>query len=97
MKPLKSSSSDYFSELEKRSKKSRIYTSYQLVGLNLAEVLEDLRHKSLYIKIAKEGNVMKLLALAKSVAERPNVKNKGAYFMRLLAASRPSAKHKTDK
>ena len=75
---------DYLEELKKRKKESRVYKEYQLVGLLISEVLEDEEHKSLYIKLAKEHNQDELLKLAKSVAERENVKNKGAYFMKLL-------------
>jgi len=70
--------------LEKRGKKSKIYTRHQLIGLEIAEILEDEKHKSLYIKLAKEKNPETLLELAKSVAERKKVKNKGAYFMKIL-------------
>ncbi len=73
----------YFEELKKRSKTSRVYKSYQLTGLEIANILEDWRHKSLYIKLAKEHGY-RLLEIAKSVAERKNVKNRGAYFMSLI-------------
>ena len=43
----------------------------------------DERHKALYIKLAKENDAERLLALAKDIAERKNVQNKGAYFMRV--------------
>ncbi len=75
---------DYLDELKKRGKESRIYKEHQLIGLMVAEILEDETHKSLYIKLAKEHNRDKILKLAKSVAERKNVDNKGAYFMKLL-------------
>ncbi len=75
---------DYRELLKKRAKESKVYTSYQLTGLLLAEILKDKGHKSLYIKLAKEHGSDKLIKLAKSVAERKNVKNMGAYFMRLL-------------
>ena len=76
----------YLQELKRRSKESRIYRKYQLVGLLLAEILEDEKHKTLYIKLAKEGNGDRLLALAKDVAERKNIKKKGAYFMKILTS-----------
>ena len=75
---------DYLEELKKRKKESRVYSEHQLVGLLIAEILEDDKHKSLYIKMAKDYNPDKLLKLAKSVAERKNVENKGAYFMKLF-------------
>ncbi len=75
---------DYIEELKRRRKESRVYSEHQLVGLLVAEVLEDEEHKSLYIKLAREHDSDKLLKLAKSVAERKNVKNKGAYFMKLF-------------
>jgi len=75
---------DYRELLKKRAKESKVYSSHQLVGLTLAEILGDESHKSLYIKLAKTHDMDKLIRLAKSVAEKKNVKNKGAYFMRLL-------------
>jgi len=50
----------------------------------IAEILHDDKHKALYIKLAKERNQNKLLELAKGIAERPNIKNKGAYFMKMV-------------
>ncbi len=70
--------------LKERAKKSKVYSPHQMTGLMLAEILGDEKHKSLYIKLAKKYQADKLLTLAKSVAGRKNVKNKGAYFMRLL-------------
>lgn len=88
MKPLKESSKTYFEELERRSKKSRVHKPYQLVGLELAEILKDRKHKSLYIKLAKKHAGDKLLALAKSIAEKNHIKNLGAYFMKVLTDSK---------
>lgn len=75
---------EYLELLKERAKKSKVYSPHQMTGLMLAEILGDEKHKSLYIKLAKKYKADKLLTLAKSVAERKNVKNKGAYFMRLL-------------
>jgi hypothetical protein len=71
----------YLSELAARRRKSRAYTRHQLMGLLIAELLGDRTHKSLYIKMAKEGNPDVLMSLAKDVADRPNIDNRGAYFM----------------
>ena len=75
---------EYLSEIRKRAKESRVYRKYQLTGLMLAEILGDRPHKALYIKLAKERSEQELLSLAESVASNKNVKNKGAYFMRIL-------------
>lgn len=83
---------DYLEELKKRKKESRVYSEHQLVGLLLAEILEDDEHKSLYIKLAKENNTDELLRLAKSIGERKNVENKGAYFMKLFYDNEDSKK-----
>ena len=72
---------DYLKELKKRSKESRVYRKYQLEGLEIAQILRDESHKSLYIKLAKEGDAESLRRLAKSIAENRNIKRKGAYFM----------------
>ena len=75
---------DYLQELRERGKASRVYREYQLVGLLVAEILSDEKHKSLYIKLAREHGTEKMLRLAKDVADRKRIKNKGAYFMKML-------------
>jgi hypothetical protein len=74
----------YMKELKRRGKESHVYRKYQLLGLEISQILRDEKHKSLYIKLAKEKNGDRLLRLAKDIAERKNVKNRGAYFMSLL-------------
>lgn len=75
---------NYLEKLKERGKKGHIYREFQDTGLMLAEILADRRHKALYIKLAKERDKQELLSLAKRVAENKNIKNKGAYFMRVL-------------
>ncbi|MEX2033287.1 MAG: hypothetical protein WD889_01875 [Candidatus Colwellbacteria bacterium] len=75
---------DYLKELKERGKTSRVYREYQLVGLLVAEILNDEKHKSLYIKLAQKYGSQKMLQLAKDVADRKRIKNKGAYFMKML-------------
>jgi len=86
----------YLKALKQRGAESHVYRKYQLMGLEIAEALKDEAHKSLYIKLAKEHGGERLLRLAKDVAERRNVKNRGAYFMTLLKSegspARPSIK-----
>ena len=74
----------YLKELKRRAKESHVYRKYQLIGLEISQILGDEAHKSLYIKLAKEGNPDRLLRIAKEVAERKNVAKKGAYFMSLI-------------
>ena len=81
---FKKLSQDYLFEIKARSKKSKVYKSYQLLGLQLAEILEDERHKSLYIKLAKKFDGSQLLSLAKKISENKAVRNKGAYFMKIF-------------
>ncbi len=81
----KVTSGQYINELKKRSAKARVTQQFQFIGLEIAMVLKDLPHKALYIKYAKEYNPEKLLALAKDVASRRDVKNPGAYFMRMVS------------
>lgn len=80
---------NYLNILKERAKKSRVYKSYQFIGLTIAQLLNDEKHKSLYIKLAKEHNQNHLLGIAKDVAERKNIENKGGYFMKVLAKTRP--------
>lgn len=74
----------YLETLKERAKTSRVYKKYQLTGLLIAQLLNDEKHKSLYIKLAKTRNQQKLMSIARDVSERKNIRNKGAYFMRIL-------------
>ena len=82
----------YLDLIKERGAKSKVYKKYQSTGLALSEILADPGHKSLYIRLAKTQNEDKLLSLAKDVSGRENVKNKGAYFMRLLQESKLASK-----
>jgi hypothetical protein len=84
MQKMSGEGQDYVKNLKTRGKDSRVYHSHQFVGLEIAMLLGDLEHKSLYIKFAKQHNPERLLALAKSVLEKRDVKNRGAYFMTLV-------------
>lgn len=75
---------NYLDLLRERKADSRVYFRHQSVGLELAEILKDEEHKSLYMKLAKDYDAEALIRLAKDVAFRKNVENKGAYFMKLL-------------
>ena len=76
---------EYFKNLDERRHESHVYRPYQLIGLELAEILHDEAHKSLYIKLAKDhSDYHRLLSLAKRIAEQNSVRNKGAYFMKLF-------------
>jgi len=87
MDNLQKISKHYTNLLKERAKKSRVYQPHQMTGLILAEILEDPKHKSLYMKLAKNYDNDELLHRAKDIAERKNIKNKGAYFMKVLKAS----------
>jgi len=85
---------DYFKKLKARSAESRVYRKFQLQGLELADILKDRRHKALYIKLAKEGDPERLRILARGIAENPGIRNKGAYFMKVLQAKLKESKKK---
>ena len=87
MESVRKLSEKYFEALSDRSRRSRAFRDYQLIGLQLAEILFDRRHKALYIKLAKEYNTDKLLELAAKIEERDDIRNRGAYFMKVLHAS----------
>lgn len=53
---------------------------FQTFGIHLSEELDDYKHKSLYIKLAKTVH-RSLLEKALSFAVDSNAKNKGALFM----------------
>lgn len=81
---------NYLELLKERGKKSHVYKKYQLIGLMIAELLNDEKHKSLYIKLAKKHNPSHLLGIAKDVSERKNIENKGGYFMKVLIKTHPN-------
>jgi hypothetical protein len=83
---------DFLETLRERAKKSRVYRPYQLTGLEISEILEDQKHKALYIKLAKEHDAGMLMTLAKEVRERKKIRNKGAYFMRLISDKKNDGK-----
>lgn len=80
---------NYLETLKERGKQSRVYKKYQLIGLEIAQALNDEKHKSLYIKLAKKHPGDHLLSIAKDVSERKKIKNKGAYFMKVLQKTHP--------
>lgn len=82
-------SKEYLDVIKERAKTSRVYKKYQLTGLLIAELLKDDKHKSLYIKLAKKHHSDDLLRIAKEVAERKKIKNKGGYFMTVLTKTHP--------
>ncbi len=88
----KSPGKKYIDLLKERKSTSRVYVPHQSVGLVLAEILDDEKHKSLYMKLAKEYDVQTLMGLAKDVASRRGVRNKGAYFMRLFTEAKKGKK-----
>ena len=82
MDKFKDLSGEYLAALTERAKKSKVHKPYQLLGLTLSQLLEDEKHKSLYMGMAKKYNNDYLLSLAKRVAEKGGISNKGAYFMK---------------
>ncbi|MEK7512868.1 MAG: hypothetical protein AAB601_01580 [Patescibacteria group bacterium] len=78
------SSKSYLETLRSRQRDNRAHRRYQAVGAELAEMLSDRKHTALYIKLAMQFDEERLRALARSVAGRVNIKNPGAYFMRVL-------------
>lgn len=83
---------DYIELLKQRAKESRVYSPHQMTGLMLSEILHDKSHKSLYMRLAKKYDNDELLKLAKNIAEKTDIKNRGAYFMSIIkekAARKP--------
>jgi hypothetical protein len=65
---------------------------FQTFGLKLAEDLDDYKHRSLYIKLAKTVH-RSILERALSFAVDSNADNKGALFMWKLKALRAGSKN----
>ncbi|MFA5084448.1 MAG: hypothetical protein WC475_03685 [Candidatus Paceibacterota bacterium] len=75
---------DYLNTIKERGNTGRVHKKFQFTGLTIAGILGDEKHKSLYIKMAQKYDEHKLITTAKSVAERKNIQNKGAYFMKVF-------------
>lgn len=71
-----------------------ISREFQSFGIHLAEELDDYKHKSLYIKLAKTVH-RSLLEKALTFACDSNAKNKGALFMWKLKELRELEKKNT--
>lgn len=80
---------DYLKKIKERSKESHVHRKFQFIGLEIATLLNDQKHKALYIKMAKERNPETLLAIAKDVSMRKNIENKGGYFMKVVQSKLP--------
>ena len=90
MESINKESQKYLEVLKQRARESRIYKPCQAIGLDITDLLKDLEHKSLYMRLAKQYDNHALLQLAKQIAERKDVVNKGAYFMSALKLSKIS-------
>ncbi|MBI2033304.1 MAG: hypothetical protein HYT10_02455 [Candidatus Levybacteria bacterium] len=64
-----------------------ISREFQSFGMHIADVLDDYKHRSLYIKLAKTVH-RSLLEKALSFVSDSNAKNKGALFMWKLSELR---------
>lgn len=69
---------------------------FQTFGIHLSESLDDYKHKSLYIKLAKTVH-RSILEKALSFAIDSNAKNKGALFMWKLKELRELEKKAAEK
>jgi hypothetical protein len=75
---------EYLKTLSERKRKTRVFRDFQHTGLVIAALLNDQKHKALYIKLAKKIDKETLINIAKDVSSRKNISNKGAYFMELI-------------
>jgi len=87
---------DYLNTIRERMKTNRIHKKFQMVGLMIAEILQDDKHKALYMRLAKKHNEQDLIILARDVAERRSIQNKGAYFMKVLQSKNEELKKAKD-
>lgn len=85
------------SRLKDRGVKARVTQQFQLIGLEVATALKDFAHRAIYIKYAKELGSDRVLALAKDIASRRDVKNHAAYFMKMIQEEVRSKKHEVSK
>jgi len=67
---------------------------FQQYGLELAEELGDMRHKALYIKLAKENPRERLEAARRFVKDAENARSKAKLFMWKIKQLKQNAKGK---
>lgn len=67
--------------VERRKESQRISKEFQDFGVRLSEVLGDSKHKSLYIKLAKEKPRQALEEALSYVQDYPHARTKGRLFM----------------
>jgi hypothetical protein len=77
--------------------KKYVSREFQDYGYRLAEELDDLKHKALYIKLAKELPRALLEAARNFVKDATNVRNKGKLFMWKLTELKKQSKEKLKK
>ncbi|HET9946469.1 MAG TPA: hypothetical protein VFQ63_00185 [Patescibacteria group bacterium] len=77
------------------TKDKYISREFQAFGVHLAEELNDMKHKSLYIKMAKTEH-RPLLEKALSFVSDSKANNKGALFMWKLKQLKGEVKKKTE-
>lgn len=73
--------SDLLKNYEEKAEDKYISREFQNYGLELAEELGDMKHKSLYIKLAKETPRAKLEVARRFVKDADHARNKAALFM----------------
>lgn len=78
------------------TKDKYVSREFQSFGYHLAEVLDDMKHKSLYMKLAKTVH-RSILEKALSFVSDSNAKNKGALFMWKLKQLKIAEKSKITK
>lgn len=89
-----SSLGDILKEYQQSDEDKYISREFQKYGYELAKELGDLKHKALYIKLAKETPRGLLEATKSYVKDAENVKNKGALFMWRLQQLKKKSKNK---
>lgn len=77
-----------------REEKKYISREFQDYGYRLAEELDDLKHKALYIKLAKELPRPLLEEARNFVKDAPNVEHPGKLFMWKLTELKKERKKK---
>lgn len=73
--------------VERKKQSVRVSKEFQDFGIRLSEELQDLKHKSLYIKLAKEKPRKALEEALSWVLDYPSGHNKGRLFMWKLKES----------
>ena len=79
-------------QIKQRQKSFKIYTTSQLIGIEIGRILKNNTKTDLFIRLAQEKDPEWLQDTARATAQKPNIKNKTEYFLKITQSNKPKNK-----